>query len=255
MGTPVPTVRIDFRGLAERRVVLPIPPANYTGLTVGQSGVLYLRKSPLVPLSQNLGGKGSFVVLRFDLARRKLKMLVPKTSVFRLAADGRHMLLKEGSRWFVEGTTGKLEKHRLPVGAMRVRINPRASWTEMYDDVWRIEHAFFYNPHFDGTPVNREERFFARYLPGAGSRSGLNFLFREMLSYLAVGHMFVSGGEKPHTLKVGVGLLGADYRIRHGRYQITRILRGGAWNPDLYAPLAQPGLAIRVGDYLLAVDG
>ncbi|MHB1544541.1 MAG: S41 family peptidase [Gammaproteobacteria bacterium] len=255
VGTPVPPVHIDFRGLATRRVVLPIPPANYTGLAVGRSGMLYLRRSPLVPMSQNLGGEGLFAVLRFDLAKRKLKMLVPKTSVFRLAADGRYMLIKEGSHWYVEATTGKLEKHKLPVGEMRVRINPRASWTEMYRDVWRIEHAFFYNPHFDGTPVNQEERFFARYLPGVGSRSGLNLLFREMLSYLAVGHMFVSGGREPHTLKVGVGLLGANYRIRHGRYQVTKILRGGTWNPDLYAPLAQPGLAIRAGDYLLAVNG
>lgn len=250
-----PRVRIDFQGIAARRVALPIPPANYTDLVVRPSGMLYLRRSPLVPLSQNLGGRGTFAVLRFDLAKRALKTLVAKTSVFRLASDGRYMLLKEGPQWLIQGTTGHLVKHVLPVRAMRVRINPRASWAEMYRDVWRIEHAFFYNPHFDGTPVNREEHLFARYLPGVGSRSGLNLLFREMLSYLAVGHMFVSGGRQPHTLRVGVGLLGADYRIRHDRYQITRILRGGAWNPDLYAPLAQPGLGVRVGDYLLAVNG
>ncbi len=252
---PVHRVAIDFRNLASRRVALPIPPANYTGLAVGGSGMLYLERSPLVPLSQNLGGGGSFAVLRFDLARRKIKTLVPETSVFRLAADGTHMLIKVGANWYVERTIGKLVKHKLPVGKMRVWINPRASWVEMYHDVWRIEHAFFYNPHFDGTPVHREERFFARYLPGVGGRSGLNFLFREMLSYLAVGHMFVSGGWQPHTLPVGVGLLGANYRIRNGKYQITKILRGGAWNPDLYAPLAQPGLDVHPGDYLLAVNG
>ena len=252
---PVAPVRIDFQGIARRRVVLPIPPANYTGLVAGPGGMLYLRRSPLVPLSENLGGAGTFSVLRFDLAKRKMKLLVPKTRVFRLAADGRFMLVQVGSGWFVERTMGKRTKRKLALGAMRVRIDPEASWTEMYHDVWRMEHAFFYNPHFDGTPVNREERFFARYLPGVGSRSGLNLLFREMLSYLAVGHMFVSGGLKPHTLNVGVGLLGADYRIRHGRYEITRILRGGTWNPALYAPLAQPGLAVHTGDYLLAVNG
>ncbi|EQD49584.1 peptidase S41, partial [mine drainage metagenome] len=55
--------------------------------------------------------------------------------------------------------------------------------------------------------------------------------------------------------QIKVGLLGANYAIEHGRYRITRIFRGGKWNPGVYAPLAQPGLAVRTGDYLLAVDG
>ncbi len=250
-----PRVRIDFAGLSERRVVLPIPPANYTGLTSGRKGELFLEKAPLVPASENLGGPPTFSVLEFNFANRHLQTLVAKTQVFHLASDGRFMLTRLGTHWQISSIGPHPVHHALDTAALRVRVDPQASWDEMYRDVWRIEHAYFYSPIFDGTPIVTEERRFARYLPGVGSRSGLNDLFREMLSYIAVGHMFVSGGLHPKTLHVGVGLLGANYRVRHGRYQITRILRGGAWNPTLYAPLAQPGLGVRVGDYLLAVNG
>jgi tricorn protease len=67
--------------------------------------------------------------------------------------------------------------------------------------------------------------------------------------------MFIRGGYVPRMEEITVGLLGADYRIENGRYRITRIYTGGRWNPELYAPLAQPGLKVKVGDYLLAVNG
>jgi tricorn protease len=55
--------------------------------------------------------------------------------------------------------------------------------------------------------------------------------------------------------EIKVGLLGADYRIERGRYRIAHIYRGGRWYPSIYAPLAQPGLKVKEGDYLLAVNG
>jgi len=51
------------------------------------------------------------------------------------------------------------------------------------------------------------------------------------------------------------GLLGADYRVENGRYRFARVYDGENWNPDLRAPLTQPGARVRVGEYLLAVNG
>ncbi|EQD69956.1 hypothetical protein B1B_05246, partial [mine drainage metagenome] len=70
-------------------------------------------------------------------------------------------------------------------------------WAEMYRDAWRIERAFFYNPHFDGLNIDAAQAEFAHYLPGLASRSELSFLFREMTGYLSVGHMFIYGGYHP----------------------------------------------------------
>src|SRR5207247_9873823 len=70
-----------------------------------------------------------------------------------------------------------------------------------------------------------------------------------------VGHMFVWGGEGPEPKKVKGGLLGADFAQENGRYRITKVYDGENWNPGLQAPLTQPGVNVKAGDYLLAVSG
>jgi len=125
----------------------------------------------------------------------------------------------------------------------------------MYREVWRIERDFFYDPHFHGLDIAHAEAVFRPFVDGIASRDDLNFLSRKMLSYMSVGHMFVRGGWHPKSEAVHVGLLGADYTVEHGRYRISKIYRGENWNPKLQAPLTQPGIEVRVGDYVLAVNG
>ncbi|MDQ2856216.1 MAG: PDZ domain-containing protein, partial [Acidobacteriota bacterium] len=93
------------------------------------------------------------------------------------------------------------------------------------------------------------------YLKGAGGRDDVNYLFDEMLGEITIGHMFIGGGDVPEATKVKGGLLGADYRIENGRYRFTRVFNGENWNPDLRAPLTQPGVDVKVGDYLIEVNG
>jgi tricorn protease len=138
---------------------------------------------------------------------------------------------------------------------MEVHVVPREEWNQMYHEVWRIERDFFYDPHYHGYNINAAEKEFAAYLPGLASRDDLNFLFRQMLSYMSVGHMFIRGGAEPDTPKVSVGLLGADYSVENGRYRFAKIYSGENWNPELKAPLTEPGVNVKVGEYLLAVDG
>ncbi|HJS58104.1 MAG TPA: PDZ domain-containing protein, partial [Vicinamibacteria bacterium] len=138
---------------------------------------------------------------------------------------------------------------------VEVAIDPRAEWRQMYREAWRIERDFFYAPNFHGLDLKQAERVYSAFLPGIASREDLNALFREMTGHLVVGHTFVAGGTEPKQDKVGVGLLGADYRVVDGRYQIARILKGESWNPKLKAPLTQPGVVIKEGEFLLGVNG
>lgn len=68
--------------------------------------------------------------------------------------------------------------------------------------------------------------------------------------------MFIGGGDIPGVGGgISVGMLGADFTFENGRYKIARIYNGERWNPDLYAPLAQPGIHAKAGEFLLAIDG
>jgi tricorn protease len=251
-----PTVSIDFRGLRARAVPLPIPAANYTELVAGAAGTVFLLRAPLVVMPGMDGPNGlPLALLRFDLKSRKVEPLLDGVANVSVAADGSAVLYQQGQNWFVTGAHPKTKATPLHLAEMRVRVVPREQWAEMYRDAWRIEKSFFYNPKFDGLDINAAEREFAHYLPGIASRDDLSFLFREMMSYMSVGHMFIYGGYQPKMQDIKVGLLGANYRIENGHYRITRIFSAGHWNPQVYAPLAQPGLKVKVGDYLLAVNG
>jgi tricorn protease len=143
----------------------------------------------------------------------------------------------------------------LKTASLEVRVDPVAEWKEMYHEVWRLERDYFYDPGYHGLDLKAAEEKYAPFVAGIASRDDLNYLFTEMLGNLTVGHMFIAGGDKPEVKRVATGLLGADYAIENGRYRFARIYNGENWNPDLKAPLTQPGVNIAVGDYLLGING
>jgi tricorn protease len=138
---------------------------------------------------------------------------------------------------------------------LQVRVDPAAEWNQMYHEVWRIERAYFYDPHFHGTDTDNDERRFEPYVASIASRADLNYIFQEMLSAFSVGHLRGGGGAIPQGHHLPGGLLGADYVIRNNHYCLAKIYTDGTFNPQEKAPLAQPGLNLTVGDCLLAVNG
>jgi tricorn protease len=251
-----PVVNIDFAGLQGRAVPLPLPADNYVWLGAGKGGTLFVAKTPLVIVPATAGrNPPPMDLLQFDLASRKTQSVIGGISAATLTENGAKLLYRKGQDWFIANAAPNAKPDHLNLGQMRVLVAPHEQWSQMYRDAWRIQRAFFYNPTFHGLDLDAAEKEFASYLPGIASRDGLTFLFEEMMSYISVGHMFIRGGYVPQMDEITVGLLGADYAIEHGHYRITHIYSGGRWNPELYAPLAQPGLKVKAGDYLLAVNG
>ena len=249
-----PKVEIDFDNISQRILALPIPARNYFGLSAGKEGEILLVEGPLVLPSE---GPPSFTVHKFTFKTRKTDKLVEGISAFSVSSNGEKMLYKVGQTWFINPTEKPPEagKGNLKTADMEVRVDPRAEWKQIYHEVWRIERDFFYDPHHHGLDLQQAEKSFAPYLDNVASREDLNYLFREMLSYMSVGHMFVGGGTQPDIPKIKVGLLGADYKIENGRYRFAHVYDGENWNPKLQAPLTQPGVDVKEGEYLLAVNG
>ncbi len=247
-------VTVDFENISQRVLALPIPARNYRGLSAGKEGILYLLEGPQV---DNEPGPPKMTLQRFDLKKRKSEKILDGISAFVISENGEKMLYKEGEKWFIAASdkAPKPGTGQIKTTDMQVYVDPPAEWKQMYHEVWRIERDFFYDPGFHGLNLEQAEKTFAPYLQGVASRADLNYLFGEMLSYMSVGHMFVRGGSEPNIEKVKVGLLGADYEIENGRYRFARIYSGENWNPQLHAPLTQPGVNVKVGEYLLAVNG
>ncbi len=254
----VPVVTIDLEGIGQRIVAMPIRAANYVGLNTGKAGILFLSEIVDVP---RFSEPALVTVSKFDLSTRKTEPYVSGLSAFTVSANGEKALFKQGpaptSPWIIAATAAapKPGEGALNLGEMEVYADPRAEWNQMYREVWRIQRDFLYDPNHHGLNIPATEKQYSAYLPRLGGREDLNYLFTEMLGEVTIGHMFIFGGDVPKPRQVKGGLLGADYKVENGRYRFARIYNGENWNPDLRAPLTQPGVDVKVGEYLLEVNG
>ncbi|HSF40916.1 MAG TPA: PDZ domain-containing protein, partial [Thermoanaerobaculia bacterium] len=252
--TPV-RVKVDFEGIDQRILGLPVPARNYTGLAAGKAGVIFLLEDAPVA---GFGGEGS-ILHKFDLETRKTDKVMDGVlaAFFGVSEDGEKMLIRQGRTWTIASTTEPPPPGQgaLDLSKAQVRVDPRAEWKQMYREAWRIERDFFYDPGLHGLDLQAMTARYEPYLEDLGHRSELNVLFVDMLGELTVGHLFVVGEDEPEEEGTPGGLLGADYEIANGRYRFARILSGENWNPELQAPLTQPGVNVKAGEYLLSVDG
>ena len=255
--TPEP-VRIDFDGLSQRILALPLPAANYDQLVAGKEGVVFLTEGPAVAFdTSDDDGPTPTTLHRFDLKTRKSEKLADGVTAFALSGNREKMLLRQGESWAIVASekAPKAGDGALKLDGMEVWSDPRAEWRQMVREVWRLERDFLYDPKAHGLDLAAAEKKYAPWVEGLASRVDLNYLFEEMLGNLTLGHVYVGGGDRPEPAKVKGGLLGADWALENGRYRFARVYDGENWNPQLKAPLTQPGVNVAAGDYLLAVNG
>jgi len=259
--SPAVAVTIDLENIDQRILALPIVARDYAGLLAGKTGALFLLENtpappppPGAPPDSSAGGR---TLYKFDLQTRKIEKLTDGVRNFELSHNGEKMLYRQGERWTIAatGAAPKPGEGALKLEAMEARVDPRAEWRQMYREVWRIERDYFYDPGYHGLNLEAAAKKYEPYLENIAHRADLTYLFREMLGEMSVGHMRAGGGALPEVKRVRGGLLGADYKIENGRYRFARVYSGENWNPQLRAPLTQPGVNVVAGQYLLAVNG
>jgi tricorn protease len=243
-------VSIDFDRISQRILALAIPARNFVALQAGKANNIYLAE--FAP-----GGPGGATISKYDLDKRKLDKVLEGVGGFDLSANGEKILYSQGPNWFIAATAQPVKpgEGKIKTEDMEVHIDPKAEWTQMYREAWRIERDFFYAPNFHGLDLKATEKKYEPYLSALVHRADLNYLFQEMLGELSVGHLYVQGGDVPNPNRVASGLLGCDYKVENGRYRFAKIYDGENWNPSLRAPLTQPGVNVQEGEYLLAVNG
>jgi len=249
---PAAPVSIDFDGLQYRILDLPIPAADISALHAGAAGqIFFLREAD-----------GKKALQRFDLKDRKTDTLLPEAGGFEISADGKKVLYFTKDSWFIASATGKKiepvegKDGKLKMDAIEVRIDPRAEWPEIFEDAWRVNRDYFYDPHMHGVDWKAMHEKYAQFLPHAAVRSDVTRIIQWMCSELSVGHHRGGGGDTlAEARTVPGGLLGADYSIENGRYRFTKVYGGLNWTPELRSPLTEPGVNVKAGEYLLAVGG
>jgi tricorn protease len=258
---PIAPIRIDLDGLMARAVALPVEPANIAQMDVRADHIVYLTQ-PIGLIEGALKGEKSALHL-YDLKKRKDQVITADVDSYSLSLDGQRVLIKHDKDYTVldvKADAAKDDDSRktLGLGHLRMLADPPVEWAEMFDNAWRLERDLFFSPVMNGQDWKAVHDSYRKLVPLLGSREDLNYLIGQMLGEIGNSHTYVGGGDDGDTTPaVHAALLGADWAVdaTSGRYRFTAIYPGDNTRDDYRSPLAQPGLNVKVGDYLLAING
>jgi len=244
-------IKIDWEGIDTRIIALPLSPGNYYNLYIPEEGQIYY-----ISAKPHSGFGDPQSIRKYDLNEKK-DSEVMQANWFQIAAGGIKMLYSTGQTWGTTDVGKKPENGTLNVSAIQVKIDPVKEWGNIFNEAWRVNRDYFYDPGMHGLDWNAMKDKYKVFLPDLTCRSDLYRVMQWMFSELSVGHhRFGSTGDRLNNPKrVSGGLLGADYENSNNRYQFSKIYGGLNWTPDLRSPLTEPGVNVKVGEYLLAVNG
>ncbi|NJD17777.1 MAG: protease [Gemmatimonadetes bacterium] len=243
-------VGIDFAGVERRILALPMPVRNYQMAMAGPKSTVFVGEAG------EQGGPPGMTVHKFSVADRKADVFVRGASDVSVSKDGEKMLFRSGQQWRVVGTARPPEGSAGNVTvALRMLLARAEEWRQIFDEGWRYERDFFYDPGMHGNDWNAVRRRYQPLVEHVRHRADLNYILDQVNGEMSVGHSFVGGGDHPAVDTVRVGLLGADLEAADGRWRISRIYTFESWNPGLAAPLDRPGMRVSEGTYLVGVDG
>ena len=265
--------RIDLDGLQQRVVALPTGPGVIPSLQASKDFIYYVTQ-PIQGLSGPLPGETS-AVQAYDLKERKQKTVIDNVEHFALSFDGSKLLYEAGEGGGAAGGGApaahsygimdakpaeppkKIGEGALKLDGMRAEIDPPQEWKQIFNEVWRQERDYFFEPSMNGVDWQKVRDKYAQLVPYAASRYDLTYIMGEMIGELSNSHTYVGGGDYPDLHPVNMGLLGAQFDPdpATGLYRLRRFLPGENWDSKLRSPLTEPGLNIKDGDYLLAVNG
>lgn len=255
--TPKAT-RIDLKGIMRRVVALPIAEKNYTNLAVAHDGALFYIDNPQPGSGLSPSGRvaDKSNLMRFDFSEKSAAPVTSDISHFIVSHDAKTILyVSSTGQWQSAELGAKLEAKALNVSELKMLVDPSKEWAQIFEDTWRMQVDYFYAENMHGINWQGIYKQYHPLLKHVGTRADLNKLIVAMIGELQVGHNRAYGGDMHRPTPVNVGLLGADISFENGAFRIAKIYSGEHWNPFVDAPLGIPGINIKEGDYILAVNG
>ncbi|MGQ9617894.1 MAG: S41 family peptidase [Candidatus Aminicenantia bacterium] len=241
-------IRVDVEGIRDRIVALPIEVANYWNLTSVGEKLYYMKR----------GERDQRAVLKYyDLKKQEEKEL-GSINGYVISFDQKKMLVSKDRNFaIIDIPTVPIKiDEKLDLTGMDMKLDRKAEWAQIFEECWRQMRDFFYDPNMHGVAWEKTKKQYEPLAKSVNHRADLTYVIGEMIGELNAGHTYVGGGDLPQVKRVNVGMLGAELeKDKSGYFRIKRILKGQNWDKSLRSPLKEPGVNVKEGDYIVAVDG
>jgi tricorn protease len=246
----VSPVEIDFDGFESRLVLLPVKAGNYGNISAVKGKVIY-HSFPNTGVSD-----GKAAIKFFDIEKREEKTILDDVNRYWLSADGKKILAQRSGTWAVikPEENQKFEK-TIRIAEMTMIVDPAREWKQIFLDTWRMERDYFYDAGMHGVDWNLVKERYMKMLDGATCREEVNFVLGEMIGELNASHTYRSGGDEEQAKNDPVGYLGINWAAEGNYYKVGQIIKPAAWDAEVRSPLDKPGVDIKEGNYILAVNG
>ena len=241
-------VRWDPAGLAARTVALPIGSGAYQNLQASEDALYYLHNS---------NADDPLELRRYELASEKTENVFGAVLDYKLSSSGQKLLIKLPKSWVITDAKAAVDTSKpLDLQHLDLRIDPALEWPQIYADALRVLREWFYDENLHGNDWRAVERKYAPLLQHVAHRSDLDYILGEIAGELRAGHVYVERGDELAVERHAGGLLGGEFsKHPSGYYQVSKIFEGQNWSEDFRAPLAAPGVDIKTGDFILAING
>ena len=242
-------LKIDLDGFEARAIVLPVGSGSLDQLGALPGKVLF-RWPP------RKGSNGNTAPLSmYDLEARAESQVIDNLGGYEISADGRKMLISRSGAWSITAAASGAGPGRGVNATLEMTVDPVAEWKQMFNDAWRIERDFFYDPHLHMVAWQKMRERYGIMLSGCVTRHDVNYVLGELLGELNSSHAYRSGGDLDGGISRSVGYLGCDYELKDGAYRISKVHDVAPWDTGVRSPLRGPGITIKEGDFILAVNG
>jgi tricorn protease len=247
---------IVLEGIQQRQVEVPVPAGNYESLAATGKRLYWIERETS---SEHRASVQTLDIGNTDVSP---KTLVADVRGYELSGDGKKLLVRKGKALYVidasSGANASLEKAQVPLSDWSFALDPREEWRQMFDEAWRLERDYFYDPHMHGLDWPAIRLKYRPLVDRVTDRHELSDLLAQMVSELSALHIFVYGGEQREgSDQAAVASLGAELTrdSAAGGWRVTHIYRADPDYPASLSPLAQPGMGVHEGDVVQQVNG
>lgn len=253
----VKTVHFDFDGIGERVEPLPLPRGNYRWMSVTKNTLFFLDKEEGDFNRFEFRKPDKMDLYALDLTGGEKKVVIKDINAYKLAFGGEYIVYKKDkSVGILPATTRDSQGKPLNLADLKMKIDPIAEWNQMFNEAWRMERDFYYEPNMHGLDWPAMKEKYAKMMKRVISRQDVRYVIGELIGELNTSHTYVYGGDRLRKAeRVNIGLLGADYEVKNGLYRFKKIYDVPDWSREIKPPLRQVGNMVNEGEYLLAVNG
>lgn len=237
-------ITISAKGLQNRIIALGVEKGEYSSLQKGPAGSVLLVSN----------AEDGMEIKKYEVEEDEVTDFLSGVRQISVSFNGLHTLYRTNGWNICPTTSSPTDKDGINT-TMRIKVDPRAEYQQIFKEAWRYMRDFLYVENVHGAPWDEVWSWYSPWIDQVQHRTDLNYVLDILSGEVSIGHSYVAGGDMPDIDRVGIGLLGADYAEVNGYYQVKKIYNGESWNPDLTGPLALPGLDVNEGDYLVAVNG